>query len=150
VQKRVDTKRPCDMAKATHTISDLAKEFDITTRTIRFYEDQGLLHPERDGRNRIYLPRDRTRLKLVLRGKRLGFSLSDISEIIGLYDTETGEAGQLHYFIGKIEERRAMLKRQRKDIDLTLNDLQSIETQCRSRLKALPKTRKKSKSRKGN
>ena len=90
------------MAKTTHTISELAKEFDITTRTIRFYEDQGLLHPERHGRNRVYLPRDRIRLKLVLRGKRLGFSLSDISEIIGLYDTEIGETGQLHYFLVKI------------------------------------------------
>lgn len=135
------------MAKTTHTISELAKEFDITTRTIRFYEDQGLLHPERHGRNRVYLPRDRIRLKLVLRGKRLGFSLSDISEIIGLYDTEIGEAGQLHYFLGKIEERRTMLKRQRKDIDITLKELQSIETQCRAQLKALPKNPKIPKSR---
>ncbi len=135
------------MAKTTHTISELAKEFDITTRTIRFYEDQGLLHPERHGRNRVYLPRDRIRLKLVLRGKRLGFSLSDISEIIGLYDTEIGEAGQLHYFLGKIEERRTMLKRQRKDIDITLKELQSIEAQCRAQLKALPKNPKIPKSR---
>ncbi len=135
------------MAKTTHTISELAKEFDITTRTIRFYEDQGLLHPERHGRNRVYLPRDRIRLKLVLRGKRLGFSLSDISEIIGLYDTEIGETGQLHYFLGKIEERRTMLKRQRKDIDITLKELQSIETQCRAQLKALPKNPKIPKSR---
>ena len=149
MQKRVNTKPPGDIPKATHTISELAKEFDITTRTIRFYEDQGLLHPERHGRNRIYVPRDRIRLKLVLRGKRLGFSLSDIGEIIGLYDTETGEAGQLHYFLGKIDERRTLLKRQRKDIDITLKELQSIETQCHSRLKALPKTSKKSKFRAG-
>ncbi len=121
-------------AQDTYSISELAKEFDITTRTIRFYEDEGLLSPARRGRTRVYTPRDRVRLKLVLRGKRLGFSLTEIGDIINMYDSESGESGQLEYFLSKIDERRAVLQRQREDIDITLQELAAIEAQCRGRL----------------
>ena len=120
-----------------YTISGLAAEFDITTRAIRFYEDAGLLQPERIGRKRIYSRREYVRLKLVLRGKRLGLSLNEIGEIIKLYDSDQGETGQLESFLDSIRERRGTLKQQRTDIDATLGELESIERRCRSRLKAL-------------
>ena len=120
-----------------YTISELAREFDITTRTIRFYEDEGLLQPERNGRQRIYARRDYIRLKLILRGKRLGLSLSEISDIIELYDSDQGETGQLASFLDSIRERRSVLKQQRTDIDATLRELQRIERRCRNRLKTL-------------
>jgi DNA-binding transcriptional MerR regulator len=119
-----------------YSITDLAREFDITTRTIRFYEDEGLLTPERQGQTRIYRPRDRTRLRLILRGKRLGFSLKEIAEIIDLYDSEPGEIAQLSHFLEKIAERRSALARQREDIDIILAELDTVEAQCRSRLAA--------------
>ena len=120
------------------SISELSQEFDVTTRAIRFYEDEGLLEPGRSGRRRVYSVRDRVRLKLILRGKRLGFSLSEIGDIITMYDSEPGEAGQLHYFINKICARRTALKQQRDDIDVTLNELDAIEKQCRKTLTHLP------------
>lgn len=120
-----------------YTISELAREFDITTRTIRFYEDEGLLKPGRNGRQRIYARRDYIRLKLILRGKRLGLSLSEISDIIELYDSDQGETGQLASFLDSIRERRSVLKQQRTDIDATLRELQRIERRCRNRLKTL-------------
>lgn len=120
-----------------YTISELAREFDITTRTIRFYEDEGLLQPGRNGRQRIYSRRDYIRLKLILRGKRLGLSLSEISDIIELYDSDQGETGQLASFLDSIRERRSVLKQQRTDIDATLRELQRIERRCRNRLKTL-------------
>ena len=109
-----------------YTISELAREFDITTRTIRFYEDEGLLKPGRNGRQRIYSRRDYIRLKLILRGKRLGLSLSEIADIIELYDSDQGETGQLASFLDSIRERRTVLKQQRADIDATLLELQRI------------------------
>ncbi len=123
-----------DEARESYSISELAKEFEITTRTIRFYEDRRLLNPARRGRTRIYSPRDRVRLKLVLRGKRLGFSLNEIADIIDMYDAESGEAGQLEYFLEKIRARRDALERQREDIDITLKELAVIEVQCRRSL----------------
>ena len=120
-----------------YTISELAREFGITTRTIRFYEDEGLLQPGRNGRQRIYARRDYIRLKLILRGKRLGLSLSEISDIIELYDSDQGETGQLASFLDSIRERRTVLKQQRTDIDATLRELQRIERRCRNRLKTL-------------
>jgi Predicted transcriptional regulators len=119
----------------TYTITDLAQEFDVTTRAIRFYEDQGLISPLRRGRRRIYTPRDRVRLKLVLRGKRLGFALREIREILDMYDAGSGEAGQLKYLLEKIEERRTILKQQLQDIKITLKELDAIEAQCREFLK---------------
>ena len=119
------------------TISELAEEFEITTRTIRFYEDEGLLRPKRNGRQRIYSKRDYVRLKLILRGKRLGLSLSEISDIIELYDSDQGELAQLDSFLQSIRERRTILKQKREDIDATLSELQRIERRCRTRLKSL-------------
>jgi DNA-binding transcriptional MerR regulator len=127
-----------DSGQEQFSISDLSQEFDVTTRAIRFYEDEGLLEPRRKGRRRVYTVRDRVRLKLILRGKRLGFSLSEIGDIITMYDSEPGEAGQLHYFINKISARRSVLKQQRDDIDVTLNELDAIDKQCRKTLARLP------------
>ncbi len=120
-----------------YSISDLAQEFNLTTRAIRFYEDEGLLQPGRSGRRRVYTARDRVRLKLILRGKRLGFSLSDVRAIIEMYDLDAGETGQLRYFLNQIQERREALKQQRSDIDLTLRELDEIESQCQGRLASL-------------
>jgi DNA-binding transcriptional MerR regulator len=119
---------------SSYTITQLAQEFDVTTRTIRFYEDQGLLSPTRNGQMRVYSPRDRVRLKLVLRGKRLGFSLGEIREMLDMYDTEPGELGQLELFLAKINERRTLLRQQQHDIELTLKELDDIEAQCRAQL----------------
>ena len=126
-----ETVRKGDPAQEQFSISELSQEFDVTTRAIRFYEDEGLLEPQRPGRQRVYSGRDRVRLKLILRGKRLGFSLSEIGDIIDMYDSEPGEVGQLQYFIEKISVRRKTLRQQRDDIDVTLKELDSIEKQCR-------------------
>jgi DNA-binding transcriptional MerR regulator len=113
-----------------YSIGDLSREFGVTTRTIRFYEDQGLLYPSREGQSRIYASRDHVRLKLILRGKRLGFSLKEIKELLDLYDAPEGEAGQLRTFIDKICHRRAELLAQREDIDQVLVELDSVEQRC--------------------
>ncbi len=123
--------------RETYTISELAKEFAITTRAIRFYEDAALISPARRGRNRIYSLCDRTRLKLILRGKRLGFSLGEIREMFQLYDSEPGEIGQLHHVLGKVTERMSMLEKQLDDIGLTLQELQDVKAQCQRRLQAM-------------
>ena len=117
-------------------IGDLSREFGVTTRTIRFYEDQGLLSPTRNGQNRIYQPRDRIRLKLILRGKRLGFSLKEINKLIELYDAPDGEAGQLRSFIEKIRARRAELLAQKDDIEHVLDELDTLERRCADLLEA--------------
>ncbi len=113
-----------------YSIGDLSREFGVTTRTIRFYEDQGLLSPTRNGQSRIYQPRDRVRLKLILRGKRLGFSLKEINKLIQLYDTPEGEAGQLRSFIEKICARRTELLVQKDDIEHVLDELDTLERRC--------------------
>ncbi len=125
------------MAAERFSIGDLAREFAVTTRTIRYYEDEGLLAPRRDGRTRIYSPRDRVRLRLILRGKRLGFSLADIREILDMYESDPGEAGQLRHLMDKIDGRRAVMERQRDDIDQTLADMDAIAARCAERLDAL-------------
>jgi DNA-binding transcriptional MerR regulator len=122
------------MLEATYTITDLAREFGLTTRAIRFYEDHGLLAPRRAGRNRIYSPRDRVRLKLTLRGKRLGLSLSEIRELIDMYDTTPDEAPQLHRFLEVLEKRRAALEQQREDVQAVLAEIADLEKQCRDLL----------------
>ncbi len=109
----------------------------MTTRTLRFYEQQGLIDPLRRGRTRLYRPADRTRLKLILRGRRLGFSLSEIRDIVGMYDAPPGERGQLHHLIDRIEEKRAELLEKQRDIDLTLGELDAVEAGCRERLASL-------------
>ena len=118
----------------TFGIAELAREFDVTTRTIRFYEDKGLLSPARKGQRRVYAPRDRVRLRLIMRGKRLGFSLEEIREMIDLYDVDPTEVAQLRHFIDKINERKATLERQQADIAETLSEISRIEAQCSSLL----------------
>jgi DNA-binding transcriptional MerR regulator len=122
------------MEETTYSITDLAREFGLTTRAIRFYEDQGLLSPQRAGRSRIYGNRDRVRLKLTLRGKRLGLSLSEIRELIDMYDAATGDRAQLERFIEVLEKRRVALEQQREDIEAVLEDITSFERQCRELL----------------
>ena len=117
-------------ASTTYTITNLAKEFNVTTRAIRFYEDQGLLSPERDGRRRIYSKRDRTRLKLTMRGKRLGFSLGEIRELFDLFDTARGEEKQLRHFLKILSERRAILEQQQRDIEAVLAEIDSAQAEC--------------------
>jgi DNA-binding transcriptional MerR regulator len=111
-------------------IAELAREFGVTTRTIRYYEDKGLLSPRRKGQRRVYAPRDRVRLRLIMRGKRLGFSLDEIRELIDLYDVDPTEATQLRHFLDKISERKAVLVRQQADIAETLSEMRRIEVQC--------------------
>ncbi len=125
------------MHKKTFTITELSREFDLTTRAIRFYEDRGLLSPGRKGRARIYSARQRVRLKLILRGKRLGFSLKEIQEVLDMYDADCGEAGQLQFLLEKIRERRDYLHVQKADIEATLRDLREIEKECLRRLRSM-------------
>lgn len=115
----------------TFSISELAQEFALTTRTIRFYEDEGLIAPTRSGRNRVYGARERTRLKLILRGKRLGLSLSEIREILDLYDTNVDEAPQQRKFLEILESRRLLLLQQREDIDAVLAEVDGMVRQTR-------------------
>jgi DNA-binding transcriptional MerR regulator len=121
----------------TWTITEVAEEFDVTLRTIRFYEDRGLIAPERRGTARIFHARDRVRLALILRGKRLGFSLEQIAHIVDMYDAEPGEAGQLRYLLAQIEDRRAELELRRRDIEETLVELDVVERRCHEDLARL-------------
>jgi DNA-binding transcriptional MerR regulator len=121
----------------TWSIAELAAEYDVTLRTIRFYEDRGLLTPERRGTTRVYHPRDKVRLGLILRGKRLGFSLDEIAKIVDMYDAEPGEEGQLVYLLDQITSRRQELEQRRQDIEQTLQDLSEVETRCHADLRAL-------------
>ena len=123
-----------------YSISDLSREFDVTTRAIRFYEDAGLLSPIRQGRKRYYTVRDRTRLKLVLRGKRLGFSLNEIGEMFRLYDAEPGEVAQLNHILDKINEKMQLLERQMEDVRIVMQELQEFRQQCRERLEQMDDT----------
>ena len=125
------------MENSTWTITQLAAEFDVTLRTIRHYEDIGLLAPERRGTARIFHSRDRVRLALILRGRRLGFSLDEIATIVNMYDAEPGESGQLRYLIEQIGVRRNDLQQRRRDIDQTIADLAEVERRCRDDLTAL-------------
>src|SRR6185295_7078757 len=118
----------------TFSISERAQEFALTTRAIRFYEDEGLLAPTRSGRNRVYGARERTRLKLILRGKRLGLALSEIREILDLYETNVGEVLQLRKFVEVLEHRRALLLQQREDIDAVVAEIDGLLRQSRRTL----------------
>jgi DNA-binding transcriptional MerR regulator len=111
--------------QAWFTIGDLAREFDVTLRTLRFYEDKGLLNPRREGLNRIYNRRDRARLKLVLMGKRVGFSLTEIKEMLDLYDLRDGQATQLKVALKKFNEQIGVLEAQKRDCELALEELKS-------------------------
>ena len=119
------------------TITDLTREFGVSTRTLRFYEDQGLIRPIRRGRTRLFRPSDRMLLKQILRGKRLGFSIAEIREIIGLYKAPPGERGQLEVMVAKIREKRAELEQKRRDIEESLKEMDSAEEACVERLDEL-------------
>lgn len=123
----------------TFTISELAREFAVTPRTIRHYEDEGLLSPRRAGQVRIYSKRDRTRLKLTLRGKRLGLSLAEIRELIELYDSAPDESAQLYKFLAALARRKAQLEQQREDIEDMLAEVTAFERQCRALLERAEK-----------
>ena len=118
----------------TYTISDLAQEFGITTRTIRFYEEKGYISPQRNGTQRVYEPADRTSLRLILRGKRLGLSLEETAEMIRMYGEPGGNRKQLQQFISRIGEKRAELERKRLDVEKMLADLQRVEDRARATL----------------
>ncbi len=124
------------MAQTTprFAISDLAREFGITPRTIRFWEDQGILAPQREGRNRVFTRRDRARLKMALRGKRLGLSLADIKDLIGMYSGTEDETPQLIECLRVMSKRREALEQQREDIEAMLADIAQFEQQCEQEL----------------
>lgn len=123
-----------DKDRAEYSIGDLAREFDVTPRAIRFYEDQGLLAPRRDGQRRIYTQRERTRLKLTLRGKRLGLSLSEIRELIDMYEPGRDERPQLERFLAALGAHKTALEQQRTDIEAQLSEIAAFEKRVRKRL----------------
>src|SRR5690606_13397861 len=120
-----------------YTITELTREFGASTRTLRFYEDEGLIHPVRRGRTRLYRPSDRHLVRQILRGPRLGFSISEIRDVIRIYKTPPGEVGQLHLLIEKIDERRQTLRQKRRDLEDTLHELDRAEEACVERLAEL-------------
>jgi DNA-binding transcriptional MerR regulator len=127
------------MQQKLWTISELADEYEISARTIRFYEDKGLLAPQRAGANRVYSYKDHARLKLILRGKRLGFSLEEIKEFIGLYNTDVDpeQTAQLQFLLKNVQAKVSVLKQQQLDLALTLDELMQLETECLSNLEKI-------------
>ena len=120
-----------------YTITELTREFGISTRTLRFYEDEGLINPVRRGRTRLYRPSDRHLVRQILRGRRLGFSISEIREIIQVYKAPPGEVGQLQLLLERIEEKRQALRQKRRDLEDTLQELDQAEEACVERLAEL-------------
>ena len=127
-------------ASRTFTIAELADEFDVTPRAIRFYEDVGLLAPARAGRNRVYTQRDRTRLKLTLRGKRLGLALSEILQLVRMYDSEADTAPQLNAFLDVLRMHRGQLEQQLDDIHEMLAEIGQHEQRCKRLLNRIGKS----------
>lgn len=123
------------------SISDLAREFDITPRTIRFYEEKGLITPQRKGSVRVFSSADRVRLKLILRGKRIGFSLEESRDIIEMYEPETANTRQLESLLNKIHEKRTVLELQKKEINNMLKDLKKTESSCLDSLHRIENTK---------
>jgi DNA-binding transcriptional MerR regulator len=117
-----------------YTITELTREFGISTRTLRFYEDEGLIHPERRGRTRLFRSADRRLIMEILRGRRIGFTIAEIREIIQVYKDPPGEAGQLRLLMKRVEEKREELQQKRKDIEETLEELNNVEEACLTRL----------------
>ncbi|MDO9242214.1 MAG: MerR family DNA-binding transcriptional regulator [Rhodocyclaceae bacterium] len=132
------------MIEPTYTITELAREFELTPRAIRYYEDQGLITPDRAGVQRVYTKRDRTRLLLTLRGKRLGLSLAAIRELIDMYDTAPDQSSQLVKLLEVLAHRRAKLEQQREDIAAVLGEIDAFEQQCRTLLEDKEIRRKRS------
>ncbi len=122
---------PAAAGQTTYTIGELAREFDLTTRAIRFYEDCGLLSPQRSGRNRVYTARDRTRLKLTLRGKRLGLTLAEVKDLVGMYESPRDTQPQLKKFLAVLAVHRAQLEQQMADLNVTLDEVRSHEKEAR-------------------
>jgi DNA-binding transcriptional MerR regulator len=120
--------------KKYYSITELTREFGVSTRTLRFYEDEGLLHPERRGRTRLYRAADRRFLQEILRGRRIGFTIAEIREIVHVYKEPPGEIGQLKLMMKKIDEKREELRQKRRDIDETLSELDQAEEACLTRL----------------
>lgn len=118
----------------TYTIGELSKLFDLTPRSIRFYEEQGLIEPVRQGQSRIYHTKDKVRLKLILRGKRLGFSLAEIRNLFDLYDTNPNSAAQLQTMLQLTQQKRSVLEQQLNDIHMLLNELDEVESRCQEEL----------------
>lgn len=117
-----------------YSITELTREFDISTRTLRFYEDEGLIRPERRGRTRVYRSADRHLIAQILRGRRIGFTIAEIREIVKVYKEPPGEAGQLTMLMKRVDEKRSELRQKRKDIDETIEELDNIEETCLNRL----------------
>ncbi len=117
-----------------YTITELTREFGVSTRTLRFYEDEGLIHPERRGRTRLFRSADRRLIMEILRGRRIGFTIAEIREIIQVYRDPPGEAGQLRLLMKRVEEKRDELNQKRKDIEETLEELNNVEEACLTRL----------------
>lgn len=117
-----------------YSITELTREFGISTRTLRFYEDEGLIHPERRGRTRLFRPADRRLIQEILRGRRIGFTIAEIREIIQVYKDPPGKLGQLQLLMSRVEEKREELRQKRKDIDDTLTELDNVEEACLTRL----------------
>lgn len=122
------------MTDTTYSIGELSKEFDITPRSIRFYEEQGLLAPERVGQTRVYRKKDHVRLKLILRGKRLGFSLSEVKTLFELYDDSSNSKPQLEAMLKMTREKRAIMLQQLDDIKMLMTELDDVEQRCREEL----------------
>jgi DNA-binding transcriptional MerR regulator len=136
----MDNTQGSSMTAKTYSISELARELDVTTRTIRFYEEQGMLLPTRRGQERIYTPKDRVALKLILRGKRIGFSLAECKSLIELYDPQGDNRHQLNIMLGKIAERRLQLEQQLLDIQQMQLELDTAEERCRAALQGIAET----------
>jgi DNA-binding transcriptional MerR regulator len=128
--------RPAADAPPTYTIGELAREFGVTTRAIRFYEDCGLIGPERSGRNRVYSARDRTRLKLTLRGKRLGLKLAEVKELVDMYESRRDTGPQLRRYLGVLARHRSQLEQRLGDLQTTLDEVRAQEAAARQLLKA--------------
>ncbi|MCG8317034.1 MAG: MerR family DNA-binding transcriptional regulator [Pseudomonadales bacterium] len=118
------------MTKRTYTITELAKEFDITNRAIRFYEDQGLISPQREGQKRIYSAKERVRLKLIMRGKRIGFTLAESRTLIDMYDPDSNNEKQLQQFLAMLDEKDAQLEQQLQDIEAMKVELKDARIRC--------------------
>jgi DNA-binding transcriptional MerR regulator len=127
------------MSEQTFSIGELAKSMDITPRSIRFYEEQGLLNPTRVGQNRIYMKKDQVRLKLILRGKRLGFSLAETKTLFDLYDSHQNSKVQLEAMLKMTDEKRAHMQQQLEDIEMLKAELEDVEARCQDELNALTK-----------
>lgn len=135
--------KPTETSNQTYSIGQLAEEFGITSRTLRLYEEEGLLDPLRDGTRRIYNERNRVRLRLILRGKRLGWSLSEIRELFDLYDSSLGEQAQLELMLEKLSHRREMLLEQKNDIDNALQELDRIVANAEQALQGIESGQRK-------